>query len=238
MLVAPTETRPVRGIVLPGVFRPRSDTWLLARAACAERLPPGARILELCAGPAFAGIAAARHSGAHLTTVDVSRRAVLNARINARLNGVEIDAVRGDLFRAVGCRRFDLILANPPYVPGPPPPARGPARAWDAGGDGREILDRICAEAPTHLAPDGIVLLVHSEVCGRESTLAGYAAGGLEAGVAMRERGPLGPLLRERRAALEERGLLRPGQTEEDVLVLRGRDPGRNSVPCPTTLTR
>jgi methylase of polypeptide subunit release factors len=33
--------------------------------------------------------------------------------------------------------RFDLILANPPYVPGPPPSRRGAARAWDAGDDGR-----------------------------------------------------------------------------------------------------
>ena len=230
MLVAPTEPLPVRGIVLPGVFRPRSDTWLLARAACAERLPNGARILELCAGPAFAGIAAARHAGAHLTTVDVSRLAVLNARINARLNHVQIDAVRGDLFRAVGNRRFDLILANPPYVPGPPPPESGMARAWDAGGDGRVILDRICAEAAAHLAPDGVVLLVHSEVCGPESTLAAYEAGGLDVGIVAHERGPLGPLLRERREELEARGLLRPDQAEEDVLVLSGRDPGRSAV--------
>ena len=118
----------LRGIVLPGVFRPLSDTWLLARAA-REHAPSG-RILELCAGPAFAGIAAARQTGAHLTTVDVSRRARVNARINARLNDVRIDARRGDLFDAVAGETFDLILANPPYLPGAPPPAprRRPVR--------------------------------------------------------------------------------------------------------------
>ena len=41
----------MRGLVFPGVFRPRSDTWLLAAAA---RRAGGERILELCAGPGFA----------------------------------------------------------------------------------------------------------------------------------------------------------------------------------------
>src|SRR5689334_21429486 len=97
-------TRPlrIRRLVLPGVFHPRSDTWLLASAAARERLPRGAAILELCAGPALAGITAARAHAGRLTAVDVSRRAQLNARVNARLNGVRVRALRGDLFQAVG----------------------------------------------------------------------------------------------------------------------------------------
>jgi release factor glutamine methyltransferase len=213
----------VRGVVLPGVFRPRSDSWLLARAATRQGLPPGARILELCAGPAFAGVTAARAAGAELTTVDVSRRAQLNARLNGRLNGVRVRALRGDLLAPVAGERFDLILANPPYVPGPPPPVRGAARAWDAGRDGRAVLDRILAAAPAHLAPGGTLLLVHSDLVGAEATLHAYTARGLAADVAERERGPLGPLVRGRREALEREGLLRAGQEDEDVLVLRGR---------------
>jgi release factor glutamine methyltransferase len=152
----------MRGVVFAGAFRPRSDTWMLARAGCRERLGRGARILELCAGPAFAGIAVARSSGAHLTAVDVSRRAVLNARVNAFLNRVAIDARCGDLFDAVAGEQFDLILANPPYVPGEPPPRTGAARAWEAGADGRAVLDEICTRAPDHLRPGGVVLIVHS----------------------------------------------------------------------------
>jgi release factor glutamine methyltransferase len=217
------DTPQVRGVLFPGAFRPRSDTWLLARAGCREPLAPGALVLELCAGPAFAGIAVARSSGAHLTTVDVSRRAVVNARVNALLNGVAIRARRGDLFTAVEGERFDLILANPPYVPGPRPPRSGPARAWEAGDDGRAVLDQLCAAAPEHLRPGGVVLVVHSEVCDTQSTLRAFAAGDLAGDVVACERGPLGPLLRERRTELELRGLLRPGQQEEEVLVLRGR---------------
>jgi release factor glutamine methyltransferase len=219
------DTPQVRGVVLPGAFHPLSDTWLLARAGCRERLGPGARILELCAGPAFAGITVARSSGAHLTTVDVSRRAVVNARVNALLNRVAIRARRGDLFSAVAGERFDLILANPPYVPGQRPPRSGPARAWEAGDDGRAVLDQLCVAAPEHLRPGGVVLIVHSEVCDAQATLQAYADGDLAADVVARERGPLGPLLRARRTELEQRGLLRPGQEEEEVVVVRGRAP-------------
>jgi release factor glutamine methyltransferase len=211
--------------VFPGAFHPRSDTSLLARAGCRERLAPDARILELCAGPAFAGITVARSKGAHLTTVDVSRRAAVNARVNALLNRVPIQARRGNLFDAVEGEQFDLILANPPYVPGARPPRSGAARAWEAGDDGRAMLDQLCAAAPEHLRPGGVVLIVHSEVCDAQATLQAYAAGDLAGDVVARERGPLGPLLRERRTELERRGLLSPGQQEEEVLVLRGRAP-------------
>jgi release factor glutamine methyltransferase len=229
MVMAQVGSVSVRGVVFPGVFHPRSDTWLLARTAAQERLLPGARVLELCAGPAFAGIAVALTSGARLTSVDVSRRAALNARVNARLNGVATEARCGDLFDAVAGERFDLILANPPYVPGTPPPSSGAARAWEAGGDGRAILNRICAAAPQHLRPGGVVLLVHSEVCGVQTTLQAYADGNLSGGVAARHSGPLGPLLRQRRTSLEARGLLRPDQDDENVFVLRGSMPASSA---------
>jgi release factor glutamine methyltransferase len=222
----------MRGVVLPGVFRPRSDTWLLARAARAQRA--GGRVLELCAGPAFAGIAAVLGDGARLTTVDVSRRAAANAWLNARLNGLTIDARRGDLLDAVPGERFDLILANPPYLPGPAPADRGRERAIDAGADGRAFLDRICRRAPAHLNRHGALLLVQSEVCGIDATLTALEAGGLEADVVARHRGPLGPLLRARRDELVSRGLLRPGQELEEVVVLRGRRLGRTGTTWPT----
>jgi release factor glutamine methyltransferase len=47
--------------------------------------------------------------------------------------------------------------------------------------------------------------------------------GGLEPSVALRRRGPLGPLMRERVHHLEAAGLLAAGRREEDVVVLRGR---------------
>jgi release factor glutamine methyltransferase len=212
----------VRLVTLPGVFRPISDTWLLADALDREPLPPGARVLDLCSGSgALAVRAALGGPGREVWAVDISRRAVLTIRINAALNGVRVRAVRGDLLAAVAGQRFDAIVSNPPYVPASTDalPTSGPERAWDAGRDGRALLDGICARAPEHLRPGGVLLVVHSSLLGLAPTVA--ALGRLEVDVVAREAGPLGPLMRARRDA----GLIDPSATEEDVLVVRARNP-------------
>jgi len=216
----------VRLVIPPGVFRPISDTWLLADALDREPLRPGARVLDLCSGSGALAIRAAMGGQRVVTAVDVSRRAVLTIRANARLNGVRVRALRGDLFGAVAGERFDAIVSNPPYVPAPTDdlPVRGRARAWDAGRDGRALLDRICDRARAHLRPGGLLLLVHSSLLGAQATVAALRTRGLEVDVPTRERGPLGPLMNGRRAQLEAAGMLEPGQREEDVLVFRARN--------------
>jgi release factor glutamine methyltransferase len=215
----------VRLVTLPGVFRPISDTWLLADALDREPLRPGARVLDLCSGSGALAIRAAR-SGHHTTAVDVSHRAVWTIRLNAALNRVRVRALRGDLFDAVADEQFDAIVSNPPYVPAPTDdlPDRGPERAWDAGRDGRALLDRICDRARDHLRPGGALLVVHSSLLGIEPTVEALRARGLEVDIAARDRGPLGPLMAGRRAHLEAAGMLAPGQQEEDVMVVRGRN--------------
>jgi release factor glutamine methyltransferase len=209
----------MRLLVLPGVFRPVSDGWLLAREL-AVRAWPGARVLDPFTGSGILAIAAARE-GAEAVAVDISRRAVVCARLNARLNGVRIRALRGDLFGPVRGERFDLIAANPPYLPAPGKPRpRGAARAWDAGPDGRALLDRFCREAPEQLRPGGEILLVHSSVSDPERSARLLGAAGLEVRVAASRRGPLGPLLAARARELERCGLLQPGEREEELVVL------------------
>ena len=218
----------MRLVAFPGVFRPISDTWLLADALDRERLPPGARVLDLCSGSGALAVRAALALRREVTAVDVSRRAVAAIRLNAAVNRVTVRARRGDLLTAVAGERFDAIVSNPPYVPSPADelPARGLQRAWEAGRDGRAVLDAICAGAPEHLRPGGVVLIVHSSILGYAQTAAALCAGELEVDVAASERGPLGPLMQARRAHLEAEGLLAPGQVEEDVLVVRGRAAG------------
>ncbi len=143
----------MRIVVFPGVLRPPSDAALLGRvmARDAERLR-GREVLDLCSGTGILGLTAAR-LGARATAVDLSRRAVVNARLNARLNGLELSVLRGDLFAPVEDRRFDLIVSNPPYIPAPPGDApRGAARAWDAGPDGRAFLDPSATRPPATCA--------------------------------------------------------------------------------------
>lgn len=209
---------------LPGVFRPLSDTWMLAAAARRQPRMRGGRVLDLCTGSGAVAISAARAGARSVTAVDVSQRAVWTVRLNARLNGVRVEARRGDLLDAVGEERFDVICANPPYLPAAEESAatRGSARHTEAGRTGRTVLDRIIAAAPAHLLPGGVLLVVHSSVNGEGATADRMRAAGLEPLVVERRRGPLGPLLAARAPLLEARGLLPPGEREEDLLVVRG----------------
>jgi release factor glutamine methyltransferase len=215
----------MRIVTLPGVFSPISDTWMLARALREEVIDSHMSVLDVCTGSGALAVCAAQRGARAVTAVDVSRRAVMTAKLNARLNGVRVRALRSDLFSALDGARFDVIVSNPPYVPAETDelPATGPERAWDAGRDGRLILDRLLAEAPAYLRPGGVLLVVHSEVCGLDRTAAAMERAGMKVDVALRRRGPLGPLMTARVRQLEERALLPRGRREEDVVVLRGR---------------
>jgi release factor glutamine methyltransferase len=221
-------TRGVRIITCPGVFAPRSDTWMLADVLTAQAGLEDADVLELGTGSGAIAIAAARGGARSVVAVDLSRRALVCAWLNARLNGARVEARRGDLFGAVRDQRFDYVVSNPPYLPSRDVrvahrlPTRGAARAWEGGHDGRIVLDRICAQIGYHLRPRGTVLLMQSSVSGLAQTLEALEAAGLHADVVARRRGPLGPLMSARAAALRARGLLGP-QDEEELYVVRGR---------------
>src|SRR5205085_8109064 len=95
---------------------------------------------------------------------------------------------------------------------------RGQARAWDAGPDGREFLDRICERAREHLRPGGRVLLVHSSLARPEETERRLAAQGLEPGVAAEHDGKLGPVALGRFDYLRSIGVADETQTEPRVV--------------------
>ena len=142
---------------LPGVYPPQHDTSLLSDALLFEPLTADSRVLDLCCGTGALSVAARRAGAGHVVAVDISRRAQVNTWLNAVVNRKRVDARRGDLTDAVGSELFDLIISNPPYVPAwdDALPTAGIARAWDAGKDGRSVLDRIAASAPDHVAPGG-----------------------------------------------------------------------------------
>ncbi|MGE4428301.1 MAG: HemK2/MTQ2 family protein methyltransferase [Solirubrobacteraceae bacterium] len=205
------------------MYRPAEDTWLLAHALRAERLD-GADVLDLCTGSGALAVTAAV-AGARVTAVDVSRRAAASARLNLRRHGVRGRVRRGRLFDAVPDGRFDVIVANPPYVPtatvGRAP--HGRARGWDAGRDGREVLDRICADAPGRLRAGGRLLVVQSTVADVGRTVDRLRAAGMEVAADVRARIPFGPVMRGREDVLRRRGLLNPGECDEELVVVRAQ---------------
>lgn len=153
--------------VTPAVLIPRPETELLVDTALAKVSHAGMpRILDLGAGSGCVAITLALERGCEVVAVDVSAEALAVARDNALRLGARVSFIESDWFSAVE-GRFDLIVGNPPYVAeGDRHLSEGdlrfePTGALASGADGLAAISRIVADAPTHLAPGGWLLLEH-----------------------------------------------------------------------------
>ncbi|MFD3872802.1 HemK2/MTQ2 family protein methyltransferase [Streptomyces sp. NPDC058623] len=217
-------TLPTGLLALPGVYQPQADTRLLAEALTNEDLGPHKRVLEIGTGTGALALHAASR-GARVTAVDVSWPAVATARLNALRRRLALRVLHGDFEARTAGHRYDLVVSNPPYVPAPQArlPSHGPERAWDAGLDGRGVIDRICAGTRDRLHPGGVLLMVHSAMCGAQETVDRLARTGLYAEVTATATVPWGPVLRSRRAWLEQQGLAAEAEQWEELVVIRAR---------------
>jgi release factor glutamine methyltransferase len=209
----------------PGVYRAEGDTAMVTDVMRDGGFAQGRDVLDVGTGSGALALAAARAGARSVTAVDVSLRSVAATWLNSRLHGVAVAVRRGDLFAPVAGRRFGLVVTNPPYVPAPTGrlPRHRKGRCWDAGPDGRALLDRICADVPDVLAPDGDVLVVHSAVSGTDRTLDALDRAGLIPRVLATATVAFGPVMRTRAALLEARGLIEPGQLAEELVVVGAR---------------
>ncbi|MBS3916190.1 MAG: 50S ribosomal protein L3 N(5)-glutamine methyltransferase [Sulfuritalea sp.] len=130
--------------------------------------------LDLCTGSGcLAVLLGLTFPGAHIDAVDISEDALAVARRNVADYGLEacIALHRSDLFAALGGRRYDLIVSNPPYVTAaamralPPEYRHEPALALAAGADGLDIVRRLIHDAGKHLKPGGILVVEVGDGC-------------------------------------------------------------------------
>ena len=124
-------------------------------------------VLDLCTGSGCLAILAARNfPNAEIDAVDISKDALEVAARNVRDYRLEnrLTLYRGDLFKPLDGKRYDLIISNPPYVDAEgmadlPRECRAePKLAFDGGADGLDIVRRILDEAQAHLTPRGGLL--------------------------------------------------------------------------------
>ena len=152
---------------------------IVPRSFIAELLPDGLipwgvqprsvkRVLDMCTGSGcLAVLAAQAYPRARVTGADLSRAALAVARRNVALHrmGRRVELVRSDLFAGLEPQRFDLIIANPPYVTeGPmrrlPAEYRHEPRIALAGGeDGFEAVDVLLRQAADFLVRKGVLVV-------------------------------------------------------------------------------
>jgi release factor glutamine methyltransferase len=173
-LVGRKEFFGLRFEVSPAVLIPRPESeYVVMECLRLAKGIPEPRVLDLGTGSGNLAIAVAhQHPGARLTAIDVSPDALAVATRNAEQHKVSnrIEFLTGNLYEPLTevaeAARFDFILSNPPYIPqeelGDLP--RGvkdyePRSALDGGPGGFAVFDRLIAESPNHLKPDGYLIV-------------------------------------------------------------------------------
>lgn len=227
-----TFSPPSDSLDVDGVYPPQQDSMLLIKALERAELAGGRTVLDLCTGSGVVAIAAATMGAACVTAFDICPRAVRCSRGNAVNAGVLIDVHEGSWTSALKYDPFEVIVSNPPYVPTPSggdgsavPSSAGPARAWNAGPDGRAVLDPLCGSAAELLADGGSILVVHSALAGVEQSLKLLRLNGLDAEVVASQEIPFGPVLSARAEWLELAGQIEPGCRTEELVVIRADKP-------------
>jgi methylase of polypeptide subunit release factors len=129
----------------------------LTLAAATLRTPAGT-LLDLGTGCGVQALHASRHARA-ITATDVAPRALAMARATFALNGLDVELLDGPWLQPVAGRRFDRIVSNPPFVPGP---ARVDYVYRDSGQAGDDALAALVGALPDHLEPGGVAQLLGS----------------------------------------------------------------------------
>ena len=147
------------------VLIPRQDTEILVEEVMRE-LHAGMHILDLCTGSGCILLSLLRYSNdCQGTGSDLSEKALIVARENARRLSLEASFVQGDLFENI-TGRFEVIVSNPPYIRHSEIASlmeevrkHDPMMALDGGEDGLAFYRRIIKEAGGYLYPGGKLFL-------------------------------------------------------------------------------
>jgi release factor glutamine methyltransferase len=159
--------------VSPDVLIPRPETELLVDVSLQTLIAKvgaggTAQVLDLGTGSGCIALSIAlEQPAACVTGIDASAQALAIASGNAQTLQATVTWVESDWFAALGTRRFDLIVSNPPYIAERDPHLdqgdlrHEPAAALTSGGDGLTAIRTIIKAAPRHLQTDGVLWLEH-----------------------------------------------------------------------------
>ena len=152
------------------VLVPRSPIAELIDAQFMPWITPeqAGRILDMCTGSGCIGIACAHaFPDASVDVTDLSSDALDVARENIKRHDLtdRVQAIQSDIFSALHGRVYDIIVANPPYVPAgemqqlAPEFGHEPSLGLLAGTDGLDVVVQILKHAARHLDKNGILIV-------------------------------------------------------------------------------
>ncbi|HJY75861.1 MAG TPA: peptide chain release factor N(5)-glutamine methyltransferase [Burkholderiales bacterium] len=149
--------------VNPAVLIPRPETELLVELSLRREF---SSVADLGTGSGAIALALKHnHPQARVVAVEASAAALVVARRNAARFNLDIEFLHGRWLAPLAGERFDLIVSNPPYVAEGDPHladlAFEPAAALVAGRDGLAAIREIVAAAPSHLVPEGWLMIEH-----------------------------------------------------------------------------
>lgn len=165
--------------VTADVFIPRPETEILVEtvleiASSFKLHAPRLNILDIGTGSGNISISLAKLlKDCRIIAVDISKQAIVVAKNNAILNGVEtkVSFIKQDFFdlQPAACslqpKSFDFVVSNPPYIPTQeietlqPEVRYEPHIALDGGNDGLDFYRRIIEETPHYLRKDGFLIM-------------------------------------------------------------------------------
>jgi len=153
--------------VTADVLIPRPETEHLVEAAIdVIRTRKDSRILDIGTGSGAIAISLALETGAHVLASDISAKALAIAKKNRGRHKARVSFFAGDLASAVAACSIDLLVSNPPYVPGADAAnMQREVRDWEphialfAGDSGLEIYERLIAEAAVIVRPGGRLMM-------------------------------------------------------------------------------
>jgi len=162
--------------VSPDVLVPRSPIAEMIANEFAPWCKPDSvkKALDIGTGSGCLAIAIATHLDVNVDAVDISPAALAVARRNVHAHDLQdrVELIESDLYAALGERKYDLIVSNPPYVSArsmaslPDEYAHEPSVALAAGDDGLGLIHGILNTALDYLRPHGVLVVEAGESAG------------------------------------------------------------------------
>lgn len=143
------------------VYNPSEDTYLLRDYLKENVELDGKKFLEIGTGNGEIAIHAAEN-GAEVTATDVNHEALEHVKGKARDKDIEVEVIESDLFEDVENRNYDLIVFNPPYLPGDE--GIGDEEIWRGGTKGVKVSERFLEEVETYMSENGCFFIVASSL--------------------------------------------------------------------------